>query len=206
MNHEYGQKYIGMAFGEHRLFFGFDADWDARWEPSEPEADAVLWRYMSFAKFCSLLERREMFFSLVGDMEDRYEGFINPPPPRDRGNRLFQQEQQACDYLQKITRSALICCWTGSDAESALMWNAYAGEEGVAICTTFRDFQDSLPPPAELPVAFGRVEYADYLRQDVPRFCWAPLFHKRAEYRGEEEVRAMLPGPLRKPVDPLRKS
>ena len=31
---------------------------------------------MSFAKFCSLLDRKALFFSLVGDMEDRYEGFI----------------------------------------------------------------------------------------------------------------------------------
>ena len=35
---------------------------------------------MSFAKLCSLLERRELFFSLVGAMEDTYEGFICPPP------------------------------------------------------------------------------------------------------------------------------
>ena len=29
----------------------------------------------------------------------------------------------------------------------------------------------------------------------VARFGWAPLFHKRMEYRGEGEVRAVLPGP-----------
>ncbi len=184
-----------MAFGDHRLFSGFDSDWDARWNPSEPEADATLWRYMSFAKFCSLLERRELFFSLVGDMEDRYEGFISPPIPPHQGNRLYKQEQLACDFLHKITRTALICCWTRSDAESALMWKTYAGEEGVAICTTFQDFRASLPFPAELPVTFGRVEYVDYHQKDVPRFGWAPLFHKRVEYRGEEEIRAMLPGP-----------
>ena len=35
----------------------------------------------------------------------------------------------------------------------------------------------------------------DYLQQGVSRFGWAPLFHKRIEYRGEEEVRALLLGP-----------
>ena len=32
-------------------------------------------------------------------------------------------------------------------------------------------------------------------RKEVSRFGWAPLFHKRMEYRGEGEVRAVLPGP-----------
>ena len=29
----------------------------------------------------------------------------------------------------------------------------------------------------------------------MPRFGWAPLLHKRIEYREEGEVRAILPGP-----------
>ena len=81
MTHEYGKPLIVVALGDQRLFAGADSHWEAsrNWEPSVPEATATLWRYMSFAKFCSLLERKELFFSLVGDMEDRYEGFIYPP-------------------------------------------------------------------------------------------------------------------------------
>ena len=56
---------------------------DDQWAPSEPEAAAMLWRYISFAKFCSLLEHRALFFSLVGDMVDKYEGFIYPPATRE---------------------------------------------------------------------------------------------------------------------------
>ena len=55
--------------------------------------------------------------------------------------------------------------------------------------------QESVRSDAELPVTFGQVDYVDYLQQEVSRFGWAPLFHKRIEYRGEEEVRALLPGP-----------
>ncbi len=155
----------------------------------------MLWRYMSFAKFCSLLERGELFFSLVGDMEDRYEGFICPPRPRDQRDRLHQAEPMGRDVLHKIARSALINCWTKSDHESALMWEAYAGVEGVAVRTTFQDLKESIRSVAEPPVTFGQVKYVDYLQQEVPRFGWAPLFHKRIAYRGEEEVRAVLPGP-----------
>ena len=184
-----------MALAAQRLFSGDDSDWETSWEPSETNATATLWRYMSFAKFCSLLERRELFFSLVGDMEDKYEGFICPPPPRDQGDRLRQAESIGRDVLHKIARSALINCWTKSDHESALMWEAYAGAEGVAVRTTFRDLQESIRSDTELPVTFGQVEYVHYFQREVPRFGWAPLFHKRMEYRGEEEVRALLPGP-----------
>ena len=177
------------------MFTGTDADWETRWEPSVPEATATLWRYMSFAKFCSLLQRKELFFSLVGDMEDRYEGFIYPPIPREHGDRLQQAEHQVHDELRKRARTALISCWTESGHESSLMWEAYAGAEGVAVRTTFQHLKESIHSVAKLPVTFGQVEYVDYRRKEVSRFDWAPLFHKRMEYRGEGELRAVLPGP-----------
>ena len=195
MTHEYGKPLIWMALGDQRLFGGADSRWEESWKPSEPEATATLWRYMSFAKFFSLLDRKALFFSLVGDMEDRYEGFIYPPMPREEGDHLQQAEHLGHEVLHKMARTALISCWTESDHESSLMWKYYAGAEGVAVRTTFKDLQDSIRSVAELPVAFGQVEYVDYRRKEVPRFGWAPLFHKRMEYRGEGEVRAVLPGP-----------
>ena len=188
---KYGKSLIGVALGDQRLFPGADSNW----EPSVPEATATLWRYMSFAKFCSLLERKELFFALVGDMEDRYEGFIYPPIPREHGDRLQQAEHQAHDVLRNIARTALISCWTESGHESSLMWETYADADGVAVRTTFQHLQESIHSVAKLPVTFGQIEYVDYRRKEVARLGWAPLFHKRMEYRGEGEVRAVLPGP-----------
>ena len=201
MTHEYGKPLIGMALGDQRLFTGPDSNWEASWEPSVPEATAALWRYMSFAKFCSLLERKELFFSLVGDMEDRYEGFIYPPIPRENGDRVQHAERLGHDLLRKIARTALISCWTESGHESSLMWETYASAEGVAVRTTFQYLQEAIRSVTELPVTFGQVEYVDYRRKEVSRFGWAPLFHKRMEYCGEGEVRAVLPGPPFKESD-----
>ena len=189
MIHEYGEFIGGMAIGNQKVFSG-----ENPWKPSEPESTATLWRYMSFAKFCSLLDRKALFFSLISDMEDRYEGFIYPPAPRKSGDRLQQAESRSYDILSAIARTALVSCWTESDHESSLMWKAYAGAEGVAIRTTFQDLQNSIRSAADLPIKFGQVEYVDY-RTEVPRFGSAPLFHKRMEYREEGEVRAVLPGP-----------
>ena len=149
---------------------------------------------MSFAKFCSLLDRKALFFSFVGEMEDRYEGFIYPPKPREHGDSLHHAERIGHDVLSEIARTALVSCWTESDHESSLMWKAYASAEGVLVRTSFQNLRESIRSVAELPVTFGQVEYVDY-RTEVPRFGSAPLFHKRMEYRGEDEVRAILPGP-----------
>lgn len=195
MTQEYGRLLSGAALGRQRLF---TAD-DNQWAPSEPEVTTTLWRYMSFAKFCSLLERRALFFSLVGDMEDRYEGFIYPPPPREPSDPLERAEHFLRSILRKITRTALVSCWTESPYESRLMWTTYAGTEGVAVRTTFHDLRESIRSVPELPVTFGEVQYVDYRESEVSRFGWAPLFHKRMEYRDENEVRAALPGP---PMDP----
>ena len=191
---KYGKKQIGMALGAHRLFSDADSNWETSWKPSVPEATATLWHYMSFVKFCSLLVRKELFFALVGDMKDKDEGFIYPPIPREPGDRLQQAEHLGCDVLHKIARTALISCWTESGHESSLMWETYGAADGVAVRTTFRDLKESIQSVAKLPVKFGQIKYVDY-RKEVSRFGWAPLFHKRMEYRGEGEVRAVLLGP-----------
>ena len=165
---------------------------------------ATLWRYMSFAKFCSLLNRKAVFFSLVGDMEDRYEGFIYPPIPREQEDRKQQAERLGHEVLRKIARTALISCWTESDHESSLMWESYAGAEGVAVRSTFQNLQESIRSVAELPVTFWQVEYVDYRRKEVPRFGWAPLVEL-----GYQLLLALallsMPGPeqLRRTLDQL---
>ena len=191
MVHEYGTPPAGAYLGGQELF----PDDDGPWQLSEPEPTATLWRYMSFAKFCSMLERRTLFFSLVGDMEDRHEGFIYPPVSRDRSDLRQQMERVTLDLLRNAARAALVNCWTESHYESHLMWTTYASTEGVAVRTTFHDLRESMGSGAELPVRFGQVKYVDYRQSEVPRLGWAPLFHKRMEYRSENEVRAVLPGP-----------
>ncbi len=196
MTFEYGKPLHGMAFGDQRLFPSDDSAWGESWQPPEPDATATLWRYMSFAKFCSLLERRQLFFALVSDMADKFEGFISPPTSRELGDIVERAERIGWIFLREITQNALINCWTEADHESSLMWTSYANTEGVAIRTTFQDLQASLFSIAPtLPVTFGKVAYVDHRLKELPRFSHAPLFHKRVEYRGEEEVRATLPSP-----------
>ena len=38
--------------------------------------DAVLWRYMDFTKFVSLLEKSSLFFARADKLEDPFEGYL----------------------------------------------------------------------------------------------------------------------------------
>ena len=195
MAYEYGRPPTRMKLNGKELLIGENSRPDDSWEPSLPQDTATLWRYMSFAKFCSLLERKALFFSLVRHMEDKYEGFIWPPATREHGDPLQQAENLGHKVLRAVARASLISCWTESDHESSLMWKAYAGSEGVAVRTTFQCLKTSIRSGPELPIEFGRVEYVAHNQEEVPRFGSAPLFHKRREYREEGEVRAVLPAP-----------
>ncbi len=64
------------------------------------------------------------------------------------------------------------------------MWEAYAGGEGVAVRTTFQELKEVIRSVAEPSVIYGQVKYVDYPQQEVPRFGWASLFHKRIVYGG----------------------
>ena len=115
---------------------------------------------MSFAKFCSLLDRKALFFSFVGEMEDRYEGFIYPPKPREHGDSLHHAERVGQNVLREIARTALVSCWTESVHESSLMWKAYAGAED--------EVRAILPgPPWDVSVQQGVPETHIPLDSDV---------------------------------------
>ena len=195
MTFEYQPPVIRMKRNGIELLGSNDSESENPWEPPLPEDSATLWRYMSLAKFCSLLQREELFLSLVGEMEDKYEGFIYPPTPRQREEPLQQVENLGHKLLQAWARTSLVSCWTESDRESSLMWKVYAGLEGVAIRTTFQCLIESMPSMTDWPIKAGKVQYVNYDQKEISRFGWAPLFHKRAEYREEEEVRLILPGP-----------
>lgn len=55
--------------------------------PSDPKEQAVstlvLWRYMDFVKFVSLVEMSALWFSRLGALQDKYEGTIPEPSYRE---------------------------------------------------------------------------------------------------------------------------
>lgn len=162
------------------------------WEPEKPLGSAILWKYMSFSKFMSLLRHKALFFSLVGKMDDEYEGFIRAPKQSDfEDQSSYEVERTWHEILSEMKQKTIVCCWAESEHESNVMWKSYTGmeREGIAIKTTCHDLLESVVHQAKSKLTLGKVKYMDYKQNRVPVEGLAPLFHKRVEFKSEEEVR-----------------
>ena len=162
------------------------------WEPEKPLGSAILWKYMSFSKFMSLLRHKALFFSLVGKMDDEYEGFIRAPKQSDfEDQSSYKFERTGHEILSEMKQNTIVSCWTESEHESNVMWKSYTGMggEGIAIKTTYRDILESVVPQVKSKLTLGKVRYVNYDQNWIPINGLAPLFHKRIEFKSEEEVR-----------------
>ena len=174
-----------------------------------PPQEAVLWRYLNFTKFVSLLDRKSLFFARADKLGDPFEGSFAKKDiielrdayaelPEYIKAKLSDQEKYR---LQLISRRSLFKehrkmifanCWHESAHESAAMWRLYSGEyEGVAIKTNFGSFAQSLP--GEEAVYVGKIKYIDYDKDSIPQDnIFNPYLCKRKSFEHEREVRAVI--------------
>ena len=130
-----------------------------------PPDDAVLWRYMSFTKFVSLLTTKALFFARADKLGDPFEGslsqlnvdlspVINSGIPEEQISLLH-------NHIKDQRRFVLVNCWHENEHESDAMWKLYSGNgEGIAIKTDFHSLKMSLVGKDN--VYIGRVSYVDY--------------------------------------------
>ena len=161
-----------------------------------PQDDAILWRYMSFTKFMSLLMQNALFFARADRLGDPFEGSLSQlnielSPAINKGipDKYIKQLHE---YIKDKRRFTLVNCWHESQIESDAMWKLYAPYgEGIAVRTDFGSLKESLV--GEDIVHIGRVNYVDYgttfIRENDPL---APFIHKRKSFEHEKEVRAII--------------
>ena len=158
-----------------------------------PPDDAVLWRYMDFTKFVSLLEKSALFFCRPDQLGDPFEGSISPgTPPIVAGERQVGSPIRHGTFdLRWATRLVRVNCWHMSEFESEAMWRLYTRErDGVAIKTDFARFKEALV--GEESVHVSLVSYLDYRTASIPfGNALLPLLHKRISFQHEQEVRAV---------------
>ena len=155
--------------------------------------EAVLWRYTSFTKFLSLLEKRALFFCRVSMLGDPYEGSIS-----QASRQLLLNDIPSGPYLlapldlSGFPDQIFVNCWHESNAESEAMWRLYAKDrEGVAIKTVASRFKEALVDEHDVYVA--PVQYRDYKTDMIPfGNVMLPFFFKRLSFRHEHEVRALI--------------
>ena len=161
-----------------------------------PPDDAVLWRYMSFTKFVSLLTTKALFFARADKLGDPFEGslsqlnvdlspVINSGIPKEQLSLLH-------NHIKDQRRFVLVNCWHENEHESDAMWKLYSGSgEGIAIKTDFHSLKMSLA--GKDTVYIGRVSYVDYGSTFIQENdTLGPFIHKRKSFEHEREVRAII--------------
>jgi hypothetical protein len=166
----------------------------------------VVWRYMNFPKFQSMLQRCSIFFSRADKQTDKLEGEY----PNGMLDELeIQSGKIKSDdgawytfkewHTQKEIPSRLLSCWSLRSNESRKMWSAYTTTlESVTIRSTIKRLTGCFGPrDSGEPVWIGQVRYGDdenklpssFYRWNINYFLY-PFFAKKEEFRWENEVRA----------------
>ena len=163
-----------------------------------PPPEALLWRYMDFTKFVSLLHTHALFFARADKLGDPFEGALaelNMLPQVKQA--LFpgiepENIDSIYDHLCRLRETTLVNCWYESDVESDAMWRlAIHTPTSIAVSTDFESLSSSLT--CQDMVFIGRVTYVDYDAQVIPTDnVLYPFFHKRRGFEHEREVRAIV--------------
>jgi len=141
----------------------------------------TVWRYLTFAKFISLLELRALWMSRLGGLIDQFEGTLPDKTREDiiasdlKWKTTFEGRPELQDQLAGMTdrnvadgRDVLVVnCWFLGESESPQMWKEYVGStEGVAIRSTLKRLDQSILAKQEF-TTIGKVNYVDFSEYDM---------------------------------------
>lgn len=172
-----------------------------RFDPPEIEEDEheILWRYMDFSKYASILSRGEIWFNLADDLMDPYEGTM-PKQVQDPYYEVIREDMgdstadKVFDIVKKAVRKFPISCWTHKERQSTALWDQYmTGSNGIALKTTASDLKSSLSD-SRYNFYFGKVNYIDYKNDSYEFRVPAPVYHKRNSFSHEDEYRVAVKG------------
>jgi hypothetical protein len=175
--------------------------------------DTILWRYMSFSKFRSLLQEKALFFCRADKFADPYEfsiprkEFEHRPLAYKKNDEFFQRKHDPIANQEKIDGVAshhkndktftVNNCWNICKPDE-LTWKLYLTDnEGVAIQTTKRSLEKSLESATE-DIYLSKIRYIDFEKEGwyhkehypVPSYSFlSPIIHKRTEFSTEQELR-----------------
>jgi hypothetical protein len=155
--------------------------------------DVVIWRFMNMKKFADLIATSELYFCRADLFRDTSEGLPPenywPSPdlhPLDVLDRREIDDSIGC--VAQFREAFYINCWHLFREETWTMWENY-GEDGVAICSRYRLLKSALDAMSDRAF-LGLVRYGSRRMTGWNLFRF--ITTKRAEFAGEQEVRAFL--------------
>jgi len=169
--------------------------------------DEVIWRYMDFPKFFSLIETKALFFSPAYRLKEEepleFEvPALNAQTMRETiSERLFKSGKDSKDIKEYIDRTLSsddifhwgVSCWSSNAIESYALWRTFVtAAEGVAIKSCPARLQRAVKSSDREFIKIGKVEYLNHEKDELKKPLFTDedrLFHKAEFYRDESEFR-----------------
>ena len=176
-----------------------------------PGDESILWRYMNFEKFVSILATGSLFFTRVDKFDDPFEGFKPPLMKYIYELTINHAEdhekaglESAVKTMENWHKYVMCNCWHQNKEESMAMWEKYQmRNSGIAIKTTMENLKKSLSD--ELDVFIDQIKYSspetyetkyifDYVSVNLSdeKPIYFPYFYKRKAFEYEHEVRLII--------------
>jgi len=165
----------------------------------------VIWRYMDFASFYSLLLTQGLFFKRLDKYTDENEGTLSEETRRHlsiyRGNiDPYASPKEIKEWVERYYQNVdtykvgtLANSWIANANESYAMWKIYlrGSNEGIAIKSTVGRLREALESN-NLNVFLGKVTYEPLKIGSIDQFNVS--VNKRGAYSYENEIRALVLG------------
>jgi hypothetical protein len=184
-----------------------------------PNDESILWRYMDFSKYVSLISTSKLFFSRADTFTDNFEGARGLLKHKDKldtylTNHVKAQNHPSLnnsyttwpeeelentasgfgDFLEQCgnlnRKMTYINCWHESEFESEAMWQLYSNYIENAIAVKTTCGNLHSALLHDDSIEIGRVQYIDYNNEFTDIFT--SLWRKRKSFEHEKEVRALI--------------
>ena len=158
-----------------------------------------LWHYMTFEKFCWLVEKSSLYHTRLDQFNDPFESAVTWRYARERDARNLQFGENYRDATQWMAKSMrfthFATCWHASDYESDAQWKIYApGGAGIAVVSSMERMKNAVNLHPYRTGIMGQVEYIDFETHNMRHrnLHMRAGFVKRKSFEHEREVRGMI--------------
>lgn len=186
----------------------------------KPNDSDILWRYLSFPKFVSMLKSQSLFFTRVDKFEDPFEGakgIADNESKWDESYKVFLQQMithlskridipyktheqiEACcasllsdiKIANAISRQhTYVNCWHKNDFESEAMWKLYCPDIKQGIAIKTTYGKLFDALNKKRYIQIGEIQYIDYTNKLLEGDD--AFWYKRKSFEHEKEVRAII--------------
>ena len=176
---------------------------------SHGDLERVVWRYMPFTKFVSLLTYQALWFSKLNILQDQYEGRIPARvlPQMVQSNEKWKQTFNSPEHHRQIDEwpakteadgreLLVVTCWFAQEQESQRMWGEYgASEEAVAVKSTLGRLAKYIHVPRDETAShLGFVRYVEHDSHEMSLYEASQAIERaflkdKAQFGHEHEVR-----------------